>query len=370
MKAKTEFDGQTIELDFGEVEKRLENKIKGYFDELKDWQEQKKTKEGKGVVQEAIGTNTTKLVEQLRNVAKNDITEQWSIVIPNLTQYEPAAHLRDYVFVTDVIKGNVGDVVEIPYVKDFEFEHPTVGSAFTGKTGLVATETTTLVEAGTYYDAAYEDIEKINQNLLDELNRTFAHAAVRAEDLELIYLLSTLSTGSFADDVGMTGTDLLAGSTVAFKVEWIPQAIGALIKAGKEVHPGDCVLAMGASAYACLLELLASTTATAVAYARGDVITKGMVEDWLGVRIVVLGISGWTTTYAQGSTYECAFLMRAKRALALAPKRDILIETDRIIKTRKLTITGSHTFGVQCLDPKEAVRILTGTVGPKSKPKS
>ena len=162
-------------------------------------------------------------------------------MIPAVTAYEVAGHLRDYVFVTDAIKGKVGDIVEIPYVKDFDFEHVTVGSAFTGKTGLIGTETTTLKEAGTYFDVPYEDIEKINQNLLDELNRTFAHAAVRAEDYQLMELLSAIDTTGYAQHAGMTGTLIKASSTVGagkkiFQADWIPEAIGELLMQGKEVH--------------------------------------------------------------------------------------------------------------------------------------
>jgi hypothetical protein len=51
--------------------------------------------------------------------------------------------------------------------------------------------------------------------------------------------------------------------------------------------------------------------------------------------------------------------MRAKRALCLAPKRDLLIETDKNIKTRVLQIVGSHTFGVVEIDPLEVCRIVS-----------
>jgi hypothetical protein len=36
-----------------------------------------------------------------------------------------------------------------------------------------------------------------------------------------------------------------------------------------------------------------------------------------------------------------------------------MVETDKQIATRKLRITGSHTFGVKLLDAKECVRIFT-----------
>jgi len=349
-KVKTE-DGMTIEIDNSAIIESFEKKLKALEQKLT---EKKKDPQGKGVVEARIG-NSSKLVEQLQNISKGDIKEQWSIVIPNYTDAELAGHLRDYVFVSDVIKGKIGDIVEIPYVKDFDFEFVAVGGAFTGKTGLIGTLTTTLKEAGTYFDAAYEDIEKIDQNLLDELNRTFAHAAVRAEDAHLMDEFWQATTNSFAGTINMPHT-----IDTYFESEWIPDAIGKLLAEGKEVHPGDLVLWITAEPYGALLQELAASQI--IPYARPDVITKGMVEDYLGVRIVVGGLATHDSLNepAGGSSYEVAYVFRAKRALALAPKRDILIETDRIIKTRKLTITGSHTFGTEMLDCRECVRIMTG----------
>jgi len=348
---KTE-DGMTIEVDNTAIIERFEKKLKDLEERLS--QEKKKDPQGKGVVEARLGGNSEKLIEQLKHVERGDIKEQWTIVIPNYTEKEVAGHLRDYVFVSDVIKGAVGDIVEIPYVKDFDFEFVAAGAGFTGKTSLISTLTTTLKEAGTYYDCSYADIEKIDQNLLDELNRTFAHAAVRAEDAYLMDEFWQCTTNSFAGTINMPHT-----IDTYFESEWIPDAIGKLLSKGKEVHPGDLVLWITPEPYAALLAELAASQA--IAYARGDIITKGMVEDYLGVRIVVGGLATHDRLNAGGgSSYEVAYVFRAKRALCLAPKRDILIETDRIIKTRKLTITGSHTFGVELLDARECVRIMTG----------
>lgn len=349
-KTQTE-DGMTIEIDNTAVMEHFEKKLKQLEEKLTS---EKKDPEGKGVIEARIGGDSTKLLEQLHNVERADIKEQWTIVIPNYTEHEVAGHLRDYVFVSDVIKGKVGDVVEIPYVKDFDFEFVAVGGGFAGKTGLVSTLTTTLKEAGTYYDVAYEDIEKIDQNLLDELNRTFAHAAVRAEDAYMMDEFFQATTNSFAGTINMPWA-----VTTYFMASWIADAIGKLLEKGKEVHPGDLVLWITPSAYAALLKELSASTP--IAFARGDIITKGLVEDYLGVRIVVGGLNTHDRLNAGGgSSYEVAYVFRAKRCLALAPKRDILIETDRLIKTRKLTIAGSHTFGVELLDARECVRIMTG----------
>jgi len=345
--------GDTIEIDLGGFEKRIDDKMKKYIEELKEYEKTKPAR-GKGTV-EFPRQDRTKLLEQLRNVARSPITEQWTIVIPAVTLYEVAAHLRDYVFVSDIIKGKAGDIVYIPYVKDFDFDAPTsVGLKIGTVTGLIKVQQTVLQEWGKWTDIAYGDIEKVDSNVLDELNRTFAHAAVRAEDKGLMELIEAGTTSQYAGQVNRHT------AANAFYATNIPRAIAALLVAGKEVHPGDCVLYLTATAYGALLQELCDKQL--VGYARSDIIQKGIVEDYLGVRILVGGYTsygtyGGTTT----DTLEACFLFRGKRAVALAPKRDILIETDRQIKERKLRIAGSHTFGAKVLDFKEVVRIWTKT---------
>ncbi len=80
-------------------------------------------------------------------------------------------------------QGEPGDVANIPYVKDADFEQlGAVGNAFNaGTTGLISSVTTTLYEQGLWSDIDYYFIERINQNLLNEINSMLARAAVRAE---------------------------------------------------------------------------------------------------------------------------------------------------------------------------------------------
>ena len=351
-------DGTPLEFDFGPMEKRLQEKLKTYLGELKDYYDKKETG-GKGVVESMSADNKAKIVEELKNVKNwtgRSLKEQWTVVIPSLTTKETAAHLRDYVFVSDIVKASPGEDVNIPYVKDFDFDEPTsVGSKIGTATGLIGVATTTMKEAGQWSDIPYKDIEKIDQNLLDELNRTFAHAAVRAEDKILLNVLDAGTTHSYAAQIDRHT------AANAYYAANIPRAIGKLLAAGKEVHPGDCVAIMTPTMYGAFLEEVAGSAATAYGFARPDVIQKGVIEDWLGVRILVTHhVTDAAASTATG-TVETAWVMRAKRCLALAPKRDILIETDRQIRERKLRIAGSHSFGAVLLDAKEAVRILTST---------
>lgn len=379
-KAVAEIDEKTsVLIDTGQMEKRLsermDDKLKLYMEQLKTYKPE--DKKAKGVVETYVPDHAERKAKLLEEFHKGEncdpkiIKEQWTIAIPAFAEYELAGHLRDYVWVTDVVKGKAGETVNIPYVKDLEFSHVTVKTgAFSGKTGLVSTLTTTLHESGEYYDAYYGDIEKIDSNLLDELNRVFAHAAIRAEDQDLLALLDACTTAQFSDaddgtswigggsrecpDAGTVTGTVPKGDTY-FKASLIADALGKMLRKGKEVRPGDCILYMTPRNYQGLMRDIISSTP--LAYATPGVVTQGMIENYLGVRIVVGGYKTQHGYHSGHTTYEVCYLMRPKRCLALAPKRDILIETDKLVKTRQLTIAASHTYGVCLLDSSEAVRI-------------
>lgn len=378
-RAEIETGGQTIEVDFSDLEKRLEDnvatKMRRYVENLKTWK--KDEPHGKGVVERFSDEKKNVILEEfkkgkLMNAAK--IKEQWTIAIPSWATKELAGHLRDYVWVTDVVKGKPGETVNIPYVKDLDFAFVTVKTGtFTATTGLINVLTTTLYEAGAYYDAYYGDIEKIDANMLDELNRVFAHAAIRAEDKRLIHDLDACTTADLTSPGGTTrttfgegttgmvaGNGVILGNTLSdFSYKWIAKGLAKLMKRGKDVRPGECILIIGANAYLALLTELAASTSTLIGYNKGEIITRGMIEDFLGVKIVVVSHTGSFSTPA-GSTnsFECSYLIRPKRTLALAPKRDILIETDKLIENRQLRIAASHTFGTVVIDKSEIVRFV------------
>jgi hypothetical protein len=371
----------TIEIDTSALEKRILEDTKKEFRpivekwlaEVKEKREGESSKNGKGIVESYIAPDKkTKLVEEFKKGGNADpqvIKEQWTITLPKSRAYEIAAHLRDLVYVDDrVIKGVPGDTVNVPYVKDVDFASTTVGTgSFSATTGLVSTLTGTLVEAGAYYDAYYSDIEKIDGNLLDEINNVFAHAAVRSEDAQLIALMEQGTTHDF-DPINTSrkrisieagNWTLAAGSTM--QITWISDAIAMMIAKGKDLHPGELALILPPQMYITLLKRLSAVTNTAVAYAIPSIWTQGLVESYLGVKIIVSGreirSKHGTGIGGGGTSYECAFLFRPKRALGLAPKRDLLIETDKIVASRTLRIVATHTFAPIKIDLSEAVRI-------------
>jgi hypothetical protein len=48
----------------------------------------------------------------------------------------------------------------------------------------------------------------------------------------------------------------------------------------------------------------------------------------------------------------------------LAPKRELLLETERNTRDREVKLTGSHTFGREILDAAAAVEIKTNIALP------
>jgi HK97 family phage major capsid protein len=350
-------DGTEIVLDMGKIFEKLDEKtkesIEKYTAQLKEYYE--KDKDGKAVIQERLGKNTAKLIEQLRNVANAAVTESWTITIPNYTTKEIAGHLRDYVWVAEQMSGKKGDIAYIPYVKDFDLTtSSSVGDASPEVTSIINETSTTLKEGSAYTQVQYHLLERYDDNLLDTLNATFARAAVRTEDYNLMVALHNASSDTqFA---GKTNR----GTYADFDYTFVLDGITALMGAGKDVKPGELVLWIHPKAYGYLLKDIVGTEALTIG--RPDIVQKGLMEDFLGVHIVVGGLMPGKARKGTGTgTVYPAYLFRAKRALALAPKRDMLIETDRDVVAKKLKVACSHTFGVKALDFKEAYRIFTDT---------
>jgi len=366
---------RTIVIDFSQFADQMEKrdeKLMQRMAELFKKPAESKSKYGRGYT-EGYGDKMDKVLESLQSVSKGGknwtMAEEWTIVIPAYHQAELRASLRDHVWTTTVLQGEQGDVARIPYVRDFDFETlAAVGNAFAASTtGIIAGLTTTLYEAGAWTDVAYNLIERFDSNLLEELNAVFARAAVRAEDMNLMTQLNAGTGTNFANvgegGAAFTGTVGRFTGPANFYAANVPTALGRLLRMGKAVRPGECVLYMTARAYAALLAEL--TASQVIAVAQPDIITQGEVERYLGVAIVVGGYAPWNQrTNAATGTVELCFLMRGRRALVLAPKRDILIETDKQIATRQLRVTGSHTFGIEVIERKEAVMIWTSATHP------
>ena len=306
---------------------------------------------GKGEVVE-VDEHMQELEAIAERLKGGSLKEQWTVVLPK-TSKETAGHLRDFAYISPVIKGKQGDTVNIPYATDFDFELlGSVGAAFADSLGTIFGVTTaTLQEAGGWARIPYKDLEKINSNLLDQVNKCMARAGVRAEDKVILEAINALTADQLAGSI-----DRSTGSA-KFYASTIPEAIGKLLEAGKEANPGECVIYMTPAAYGSLLSELASSQPAA--FARPDIIKSGRITQYMGVHIVVGAAYAKYPTGDATGTHYCCMLGRYKRGVVLAPKRDMMVETEKDTVKRSLKITGSHTLATKVVDPKELVRIFT-----------
>jgi hypothetical protein len=346
---------QIIKLDMSDFKAAMDNFTK----DLKEALAPAVAKRQEGFIQVDAAKNQ-KLVESLQKVPGENnwkLAEQWTVAIPNYTHYETRAGLRNHVWMQEILKGEKGDIAYIPYVTDADFEIlSAVGDAFAAPwTNLVSNVATTLYEGGGYYDLPYYILERINGNLLEEINTVLAKAAIRSEDKMIMILIEAGTGTNFAGNV----TRLTAGAY--FYASNIPKALKLLLNAGKQAAPEECVLYLTSYAYGALLEEIIASQIWATA--QPTLLTKGKIEELVGVKIVTGGYRpSQQRTNAATGTVDLCFLMRGLRAVALAPKRDLLIETEKLTATRTLRITASHTAGVKILDFKEIVRIWTSHV--------
>jgi len=360
MEPAQEIPGEKLTLDFSGLKEALTEVNKALVVQMQEALKPVVPANGKGLVM--APEKTKKLVESLRACSTSDnwkLAEQWTVAIPNYRIYEIRAAMRDYIYTTEILKNEQGDVANIPYVMDFDFEQlGAVGNAIAAtvpEASFIGSVTTTLYETAKYADLSYYLLERFDSNLLDQVNQAFAIAAIRSEDAKIMALVEALTSTNFAGNVTrLTGAAYFYSSNIS-------KALKLLMMAGKNVSPQECVLYLTPSAYGALLEEMMASQV--LAYVTPSMITQGLIEQLFGVKIVVGGYrpSQQRTNQATG-TVDLVYLMRGKRAIALAPKRDILVETQKQVATRKLRIVASHTFGVKILDAKEIVRIWTSRV--------
>jgi len=356
-------EDKPIALDFTGLKEALQETVKEQVKQIAEAMKPPTPAEGKGYVMPT--DKSTKIIESLKKVQESGwkLTEQWTVVIPNYRQKEISANLRDYIYTTDLLMNEPGDIANIPYVADIDFEQlGAVGNAFAASSpeaSLMASLTTTLYEAGMWADLSYYLIERFDQNLLEEMNKMLANAAVRSEDAKIMALVEALTDTNFAGvSVAHVGTIGRTTGSAYFYAANIPKALRMLLTSGKRVLPGECVLYLTPSAYGALLEEVIASTP--IAYAAPQFITQGVIESLVGVKIVVGGYRpSQQRTNQNTGTVDLCYLMRGRRAIVLAPKRDILIETQKQIATRKLRITASHTFAIKIIDAKCICRIWT-----------
>jgi hypothetical protein len=278
------------------------------------------------------GTEVRDVLKKLQR--GGSLKEQWTAPIGLVP---PAAgRLRNYIIVSEKVVGAAGDTVSVPYVKDFDLdilEEP--GVALTPKTDLMGVVETTLKEAAATTDVDYSDLEKMSAEILTALEGQFVQASYRAEDKQI---LDTL----YAEDT-IPELDKSADSPAAFPASYIAQALAVMGGHGKTISAGDCVLICNWQMYEDIVRDIAATQS--LAYVAPDTVRSGILPTLIGVTVVAVNY------LPSGGDPECysAYLLH-HNAVVLAPKRELLIETDKRPQERKMSVTGSHTFGSSVLE--------------------
>jgi len=294
----------------------------------------------KGLV---VEESRTKILESIK---RGSLREQWEK--PISLPMAPTARIATFVVRSSAIEGKPGDIVNIPYVKDFDLDVlANVGDTLTPKTGLYGTVQTTLKEAAATTNIPYADVEKLTEDLLARLEEKFNDGALRAVDR---HILDTLMADANVPEIDKST------ATVNFDADWLVEAVTELLKQGKTVNPSDCILVINAKMYEALLKDIAASQA--LVYARPDVVQKGVLTEFMGVYILV---SNYLPEYDATTHKKSAYLIH-KNALVFAPKRELLLETERDTAARSIKLTGSLTFGIAILDNKAIVEIKTPVV--------
>lgn len=298
--------------------------------------------ESKGETLPAQTNPRARIVEALKS---GSLREQWEkpISIPKT----PIASLLEYVQISTAIQGGKpGDTVNIPYVKDvtasdFSGSPPALQAVTTAN--LYGTATATLKGKGMYVSIPYGDIEKMTESLLGEIENAFEKGIIRAIDAQIVADVAAASGVSSLDK---------SGSGVAFDADWIVDAMAAT---GKDFRPEDWVLVLTPAQYVALYKDIVSSQA--LTFARPDVVRQGLVSEFCGVKILVLPKANMPNG-GTGNAYKCACLIH-RSAVVVAPKREMLFETQRVPESLIVKLAASYTFADAVVDPSACCKIIT-----------
>jgi len=146
-----------------------------------------------------------------------------------------------------------------------------------------------------------------------------------------------------------------------FSPDLIAKALKEIMEEGYGTRPGSCVLVLHPKQYQALLTNSQFTNAATLG--SPDVIRTGIISNYMGVDIVVstkVPVTAATSLDGVNPVVDVyhAFLMR-KDAVALVPKRDLLVESEKDTQARVLKLTASHRFGCAVVFPSAVVKIQT-----------
>ncbi len=273
------------------------------------------------------------------------------------------ANIGDHVKVYPQVKGKPGDRVKIPKLASIEFAELTEATPPSEAAVPIDAVEVTLKEYGALARISYAVLEDMNADVVAALEESFEEAAKLAEDEYILSKLNAIPDDDLAAHLwggDATGTGDVDAADV-MTPDLIAEAIGALMQKGYTVKPGDMLLVLHPKQYEDLLRNEQFTNAARLG--SPDVVKTGQITSYMGVDIIVSTQVPVTEkdSIATGEpsvdVYH-AFLFR-KDAVALVPKRTLLIETERKTAERVLQLMATHRFGAEALFPDAIVKIST-----------
>jgi len=277
----------------------------------------------------------------------------WAPDISRLPAGLPAS-LRDFVKVYPQIRGRPGDTFKIPRITTPEFGALTEGSAPSEVSYTIDTVDVTLSEYGATISLTYSVLEDITGDLVRTIEDGFIEAARLQEDSSILSALDGATPAATLYGGDATDVDTIDAADI-FSPDLIAKALKEIMEEGYGTRPGSCVLVLHPKQYQALLTNSQFTNAATLG--SPDVIRTGIISNYMGVDIVV-STKVPSASNINGVTYYTAFLMR-KDAVALVPKRDLLVESEKDTQARVLKLTASHRFGCAVVFPSAVVKIQT-----------
>ena len=308
----------------------------------------------KGIVTESTPNRYEKIAQQLHE-AVTTVGAIPIVWVPEINRLPLAlaANLGDLVKVYPQIQGAAGDTVRILTITT-----PAFSSSVTTSTHTMGYIPVTLTEYGATTVVSYAQMEQLTGDIVATIEAGYLDAAKIMEDVTIMTAMLA-GSGSCAGVIASGTVSGAAGSicsTDTFVAKSILEGLRLIAEAGYSVNPGDLTLVLAPKQ---LQDLLLDTTVVKMLSATEgpgtEIQATGRLTRWCGVNILVTG-TPLTTTGTGNATVYRAFLFR-NDAVALVPKRNLLIETQKVTTDRNITITGTHVFGVGIPFPKAMVVI-------------
>ncbi|MCD6421429.1 MAG: hypothetical protein J7L17_03360 [Thaumarchaeota archaeon] len=239
----------------------------------------------------------------------------------------------------------------LPMISPLSFSQLTPGAEPPEASQTISFVEVEPAEYGAIQSFTYVDAERMNEDLGAVIARCFAEAAQLSSDDVILEELDS-SAGTTITPGGKAESELTADDI--FTSDLILSALTQLRNNNVGFAPGDLVLVLHPKQYEDLLK--EDYVKTSMQFGTFDPQT-GVIARLFGVDIFV-SPRVKTGTGAEATTYH-AVLFKKRDAFIMAVSRELLIETFRDVKARKVYVAGSHCIAAKAKWSNAIVRIIT-----------